>query len=442
MGGGERKQPLGEMLVEAGVITSQELKVALESQRQVPAPLGVTLVELGIAREQDILPILQRQLNRVDAALAVDGKGPELVSVTDALQQILTDAVEAGATDIHFEPHQSDLKIRVRIDGVLREMGAPRVLKTHYAAAVSSVKVMCNMDIAEKRMPQEGRTSIVAGEREFDLRVSVLPSHFGESVVARVIQSDNPRKLGDLGLEEKTLQALERCLLRRSGLILVCGPTGSGKTNTLYACLDRLNDSERKIVTIEDPIEYTMPGAIQMQVNAQIDLTFGRMLRTVLRHDPNVIMVGEIRDVETAEIAIRSSLTGHLVLSTIHTPDSTSTIARLLEMGIEPYLVSSALTCSLAQRLVRTTCARCKGKRCMACLGTGLKGRTGIFECLVMDDGIRELTLSRSAAEEIRQYARTHGGMTTLYEAGMAKVKAGVTTQEEVERVVHSDELG
>ena len=436
----ENKQPLGEMLVEAGVITSQDLKVALESQRHVPAPLGVTLVELGIAREEDILPILAQQLNRVDVSLAVRERDPDQLNVTDALQQVLSDAVEAGATDIHLEPVQADVKIRVRIDGLLREMAVPRIIKNQYQAAVSSVKVMCNLDIAEKRMPQEGRTTITAGDQTFDLRVSILPSHNGESVVARVIQSENPRKLSVLGMDQKTLDVIEKVLLRRSGLFLVTGPTGSGKTSTLYGCLQRLNEATRKIVTIEDPIEYTLPEAIQIQVQPQIDLTFGRLLRTVLRHDPNVVMVGEIRDLETAEIAIRTALTGHMVLSTLHTNDAASSITRLLEMGIEPYLVASSLICCLAQRLVRTICKRCQGKRCMACLGVGLKGRTGIFECLVADEEIRSMTLKRASVEEIRQYARSRG-MTTLYEDGMKKVQAGSTTQDEVERVIHSDEL-
>ena len=433
-------QPLGEMLIEAGVISSQDLKVALESQKQVPALLGATLVDLGIASEGQVLPILALQLNRVDVRLA-DKNNEEPTSVAEALQQILTTAVEAEATDIHFEPRTaSEVKVRVRIDGVLRDLHLPAVIRSQYPAAVSRIKVLCNLDIAEKRMPQEGRTTIQAAGREMDLRVSILPSRHGESVVIRVLQSEMPLDLSALGMDPKTLESLERVLSRRSGLILVTGPTGCGKTTTLYACLNRLNDATKKIVTIEDPIEYTLPGAIQMQVMPQIDLTFSRLLKTVLRHDPNVIMVGEIRDMETAEIAIRTALTGHLVLSTVHTNDACSTITRLLEMGIEPYLISSSLSCSIAQRLVRTVCARCKGNRCVACLGVGLKGRTGIFEGLVVDDEVRTLTLKQASVEEIRQYTRSRG-MTTLFEDGMNKVRAGVTTREELERVIHSDEL-
>lgn len=435
----ESNLPLGEMLVEAGVITSQDLRVALESQKQVPAPLGITLVDLGIATEEQVLPILALQLNRIDVRLAAKEEEPD--SIPEAIQYIISNAVEAGATDIHFEPYtSSDIKVRVRIDGALREMHVPAVIRGQYPAAVARIKVMCSLDISEKRMPQEGRTGIKVGSRELDLRVSILPSRHGESVVMRVLYSELPLSLSSLGMDPKTLESLERMLARKSGLIVVSGPTGCGKTTTLYACLGRLNHDSRKIVTIEDPIEYTLPGAIQMQVTPQIDLTFSRLLKTVLRHDPNVIMVGEIRDLETAEIAIRTALTGHLVLSTIHTSDACSTVTRLLEMGVEPYLVSSSLSCSIAQKLVRTVCPRCQGKRCVSCMGQGLKGRTGIFEALVMDDQVRAMTLRQASVEEIRQHARSKG-MTTLFEDGMSKVRAGITTREELERVIHNDEF-
>ncbi len=427
------------MLVEAGVITSQDLKVALESQRNEPAPIGTTLIRLGLAKEDEILPILAQQLNRIDVSLMVRGN-TETMSVPEALDGVILQAVEAGATDIHFEPSSSDVHLRVRIDGILREMDPPSILKSQYTAMVSRVKILCSLDIAEKRLPQEGRTTIRVQEREMDLRVSILPSRYGESIVIRVLQAEIPLGLTHLGMEGPILTHLEKILDHRSGLMLVTGPTGCGKTTTLYACLDQLNDATRKIVTIEDPIEYSLKGAIQMQVMPQIDLTFGRLLRTVLRHDPNVIMVGEIRDQETAEIAIRTALTGHLVFSTLHTNDAASTITRLMEMGIEPYLVASSLSCAIAQRLVRTICSRCGGKRCVTCLGQGLKGRIGIFELLVVDDLIRELILKRASAEEIRQCARNQG-MVTLYEDGVSKVQAGLTTEEEVRRVIHQDDF-
>ena len=429
------------MLVEAGIITVQELKVALEAQKQVPNPLGVTLVELGYANETEILPILAQQLNRIDVTL-YPKKTPSANSttVTDALEELLTQAVEQGSTDIHFEPTSTGVKVRFRIDGVLYEIGVPDFLNTKYAALVSRIKILCNLDIAEKRMPQEGRTTVNVAGRELDVRVSILPTRYGESVVVRLLQKEIPLALSNIGLDEKNLGILQRLLERHSGLILVTGPTGCGKTTTLYACLDRLNDATRKIVTIEDPVEYTLPGVIQMQVNPMIDLTFGRLLRTVLRHDPNILMVGEIRDTETAEVAFRMALTGHLVLSTVHTNDAASTITRLLDMGIAPYLVASSLSFVIAQRLVRTVCPKCHGKRCVSCLGLGLKGRSGVFECLVIDDGIRKLILSRASAEEIREKARSQG-MRTLYEDGEAKVQASLTNREEVMRVVHSDEL-
>jgi len=425
--------------VEAGIITAQDLRVALESQRNEPAPLGTTLVRLGIALEEEILPILARQLNRIDVALE-EKDIPAATSLSEALEQLLVEAIQAGSTDVHFEPVQEDAKIRVRIDGILREMELPALMKGQYPATVSRIKILCNLDIAEKRMPQEGRTTIRARDRQMDLRVSILPSRYGESVVIRVLDTEIPLGLPSLGMDREMLDCLEKILTRRSGLILVTGPTGCGKTTTLYACLDRLNDSTRKIVTIEDPIEYTLSGAIQMQVMAQIDLSFGRLLRTVLRHDPNIIMVGEIRDQETAEIAIRTALTGHLVLSTLHTNDAASTVTRLMEMGIEPYLVSSALSCIIAQRLVRTLCSRCAGKGCLVCLGQGLKGRTGIFEFLSVDEAVRDLILKQASVEEIRQCARARG-MTALYDNGLSKVHADITTQEELDRVIHQDEL-
>ncbi len=427
--------------MEAGVITAQELKVALEAQRQAPAPLGVTLVQLGMATQEEILPILAQQLNRIDVTLyPTQGFAVGATSVTEALQQLMDQAVTEGATDLHLEPQATGAKIRVRIDGILHEVGTPPIFNTQYPAVVSRVKILCSLDIAEKRMPQDGRATIHVGDRELDLRISVLPSRYGESVVIRILQTEIPLGLSSLGMDPKTLEVLLRLLTRRSGMVLVTGPTGSGKTTTLYACLDELNDATKKIVTIEDPIEYTLPGAVQMQVKPSIDLTFGRYLRSVLRHDPNILMVGEIRDTETAEVAIRMALTGHLVLSTVHTNDAATTVTRLLDMGIEPYLVASSLSCAIAQRLVRTICRKCGGKRCVACLGLGLKGRTGIFECLVVEEDIRKLILAHASAEEVQELARSRG-MRTLYEDGLAKVQAGITTQEELERVIHSDEL-
>lgn len=432
------KKPLGEMLIAAGVIKPQDLQVALESQKQVPAPLGKTLVQLGIAEESEILPILSRQLNVANAAICPLGQ-EEATSVSDALDRLFQQASETDATDVHFEPAQDGVKVRVRIDGILRELDTAQILRRQYPAAVSRIKIIGGLDITEKRMPQEGRTTLRLPDRTMDLRISVLPSRFGESVVIRILHSGDPRGLSVLGMEPAMQVGFERLLQHRSGLILVTGPTGCGKTTTLYAAMEYLNDDRKKMVTVEDPIEYSLAGATQMQVAPQIGLTFGRLLRTVLRHDPNVVMVGEIRDMETTEVAIRTALTGHLVLSTLHTNDAASTIIRLLEMGVEPYLVSSSLSCVIAQRLVRKICSKCEGKRCPSCLGEGLKGRTGIFEFLVMDEHLRAMVLHHASVDEIRRYAMSRG-MKTLYEDGMRKVQAGVTTVKELNRVIHHEE--
>ena len=436
---------LGQMLIKAGVISEQDLKVALGSQRENPAPLGVTLVKLGIAKEEDILPILAEQLNRIDVVLDVSKNADtESKSVLEALDRLIIRFIEKGVSDLHFEPEAAGMKMRIRVDGILHEVDPPAILKHDYAATVSRIKVMCNLDIAEKRMPQDGRTSMKVGsrdtDREMDLRVSILPSRYGEAVVIRFLQTDIPVGLPQLGLDAAFLDIYQKLLERHHGIILVTGPTGSGKTSTLYASLDYLNDSTKKIVTIEDPIEYSLPGVLQMQVKPAIDLTFGKLLRSVLRHDPDVLMIGEVRDTETAEVAIRMALTGHLVLSTLHTNDAASSVTRLLDMGIEPYLVASSVSCVIAQRLVRRVCLQCKGKRCRACLWLGLKGRAGIFECLVLDEPLRKMVINHASSEEIREYATSHG-MRTLYEDGLEKVQTGVTSQEELGRVIRSDEF-
>ncbi len=432
---------LGQMLIKAGVISEQHLKVALESQRENPAPLGVTLVKLGIAKEEDILPILAEQLNRIDVVLDVSKNADtESKSVLEALDKLIVRFIEKGVSDLHFEPEAAGVKMRIRVDGILHEVDPPTVLKHDYAATVSRIKVMCNLDIAEKRLPQDGRTSMKSGGREMDLRISILPARYGEAVVIRFLQTDIPVGLPQLGLDAAFLDIYQKLLQRHHGIILVTGPTGSGKTTTLYASLDYLNDSTKKIVTIEDPIEYSLPGVLQMQVKPTIELTFGKLLRSVLRHDPDVLMIGEVRDTETAEVAIRMALTGHLVLSTLHTNDAASYVARLLDMGVEPYLVASSVSCVIPQRLVRRVCSECKGKRCRACLWLGLKGRAGIFECLVMDEPMRKLVTHHASSEEIREYATVHG-MRTLYQDGLEKIQAGITTQDELGRVIRSDEF-
>ncbi|MCS7253899.1 MAG: type II secretion system ATPase GspE [Armatimonadetes bacterium] len=377
------------------------------------------------------------------------------------VDMLVRNAVRERATDIHIEPFERTLRIRYRIDGVLHEVPAPA--KRFHAAIVSRIKIMSNLDITERRRPQDGRIRIRVLAREIDLRVSIIPTMFGESVVLRILdRSSSLLTLEQLGMMGDDLSRFERIIQAPYGILLATGPTGSGKTTTLYAAIQRLYTPELKFITIEDPVEYQIDGVNQIQINPQIGLTFANALRSILRHDPDIIMVGEIRDRETAEIAIHAALTGHLVFSTLHTNDAPGAITRLLEMGMEPFLVSSALQGILAQRLVRKICEHCKveyepgevvrrmlisegfeeavdckfyrGAGCDECRYTGYFGRTGIFELLAMDEAIRELVLRKAPAGEIRQVAIEHG-MHTLLQDGLRKVLLGITTIEEVERV-------
>ncbi|MGD9709232.1 MAG: type II secretion system ATPase GspE [Halothiobacillaceae bacterium] len=379
---------------------------------------------------------------------------------------IIERAVEQGASDIHIEPFEDELKVRYRVDGLLHEVEAPPARL--FPAVVSRIKIMARLDIAEHRLPQDGRIRMRVQGRELDLRVSTFPTMHGESVVMRLLYKDGA--VGDfteLGFSEHTLADFKACLMRPYGILLVTGPTGSGKTTTLYAALRVLNDPSRKILTVEDPVEYQIPGVNQMQVKPQIGLTFARALRSMVRQDPDVIMIGEMRDLETAEIAVQSALTGHLVLSTLHTNDAPSSITRLLDMGVAGYLVTSVVNGVLAQRLVRRLCPACReayrplpelvrrtrldrvaGREdvtlyrpvgCEACLGTGYHGRIAIMEMLVMNDPLRRLVLEQADARRLAQ-AAMEGGMVPLYEDGLAKALAGVTSIEEVLRV--SQDLG
>ncbi len=372
---------------------------------------------------------------------------------------IITRAVEARASDIHIEPFEKDLRIRYRVDDILREVES---LPKHLHAAVTSrVKIMANMDIAERRLPQDGRMRMRVAGRELDFRVATIPTSYGESVVLRILDRGSlVLNLEDLGLSPEGRLTFERMLSRPHGMILVTGPTGSGKTTTLYTALDKLNSPDRKIITIEDPVEYHLQGINQIQVKPQIGLTFASGLRHILRLDPNIIMVGEIRDRDTAEIAVQSALTGHLVFSTLHTNDSSGTIVRLLEMGVEDYLLASSLIGVVAQRLVRVICRRCrtpyepdagellmlgaadnlsgkkffKGMGCEECDHTGYRGRVGIFEILPVDGEIRRLILKNPESGTIQREA-VKKGMTTLREDGLRKVFSGITTVDEIIRV-------
>ncbi len=383
------------------------------------------------------------------------------VPVVRLVNQIIHEAVTDRASDIHFEPMAKDVVIRYRVDGVMHEvMRLPRGTR---AEITSRIKIMSDMDIAERRRPQDGRIRVVLEGREVDFRVATLPTPYGESIVIRILNQDvTPLDLGDLGMGADHLSVLQSMLSRPYGAILVAGPTGSGKSTTMYAALTSINDASRKIITIEEPIEYQLPGVTQIGVNNHIGLTFASGLRQILRSDPDVVMVGEIRDPETAETSIRAALTGHLVLSSIHTNDAPSALTRLVDMRVAPFITSSALLAVVSQRLARKLCSRCKrpvdipvdalvwlgmdAKRaakaqtygpvgCDSCLGTGYRGRVGLFEVMVMDDDLRKLFLREAPADQLRELAVEHG-MRTLAQDAFDKVTQGVTSLEEMSRVV------
>ncbi len=378
---------------------------------------------------------------------------------------VLTKALESRASDIHIEPFENRLIVRYRIDGVLHEVESPP--RRLSAAVISRVKIMASLDIAERRLPQDGRIKLRIQGKEIDLRVSTVPTMHGESVVMRILDKGGvPLNFESLGFEGQPLERFLGVLDEPHGILLVTGPTGSGKTTTLYTALDRLNKPDVKIVTVEDPVEYQMPGINQIQVKPQIELTFANALRSIVRQDPDIIMVGEIRDVETVSIAMQSALTGHMVLSTVHTNDAPSTINRLLDMGAEDYLLTSTINGILAQRLVRTLCPKCrephkalpevveqmslrryvpqgdvvlyKAVGCDECAGTGYWGRICIIEMMTMSDNIRSLIMRHSTAGDLRSAAIMEG-METMFENGLRKALAGVTTIEEVLRVTRED---
>lgn len=391
-------------------------------------------------------------------------------SVVKFVNQIIWEAHQTRATDIHIEPMEIDLRIRYRIDGVLHQTPVPATLKRFQSSIISRIKVMANMDIAEKRLPQDGRISLRIQGEEIDVRVSTMPTVYGESVSLRLLlRGSGMINMSQLGLEPDDETVLKKMITRPHGILLCTGPTGSGKSTSLYAWLHSINSVDKRIMSAEDPIEYEMAGVNQVQMKPEIGLTFAHTLRTFLRQDPDVIMVGEIRDRDTAEIAIRAALTGHLVFSTLHTNDSAGTVNRLLDMGIEPFLVASSVEGIIAQRLIRRLCPSCRKpvtidavKRellknegfpvaaldtqdiyepdgCDECHGSGFKGRTGIYEILAIDDHIRPLIIERAAASIIKREALKHG-LRTLREDGWRKVLAGVTTVEEVLRVAEEDE--
>ncbi len=563
---------LGELLTKASLITQDQLKEALKSQKSAGGKLGETLIKLGFVSDEDITECLSQQfgvpsinlshfeidgsviklipadvarkynilpVNKTGATITIAMADPtnvfamddikfmtgynvepvvaselgikaaidnyygsasalELKKVMEDLQQsesadlevmeddeeldvaalaegaeeapvvklvnlILTDAIKRGASDIHVEPYEKEFRVRFRIDGILYEiMNPPLKLKD---AITSRLKILAKLDISEKRLPQDGRIKLKMKlnekNKELDFRVSVLPTLFGEKIVLRLLDKDNLRlDMTKLGFEPESLAKFEEAIFKPWGMVLVTGPTGSGKTNTLYSALAKVNSPEVNIMTAEDPVEFNLPGINQVQMKEAIGLNFAATLRSFLRQDPNIILVGEIRDFETAEIAIKAALTGHLVLSTLHTNDAPSTINRLMNMGIEPFLVATSVQLIAAQRLVRRICSACqevvdiapqalinlgfkkdevgtfkvmKGRGCDKCNNTGYKGRVGLVEVMIIDDEIRELILSGGTAIDIKKKA-AEGGMISLRRSGLIKIKDGVTTIEEVVR--------
>ena len=362
---------------------------------------------------------------------------------------LIMEAVKSRASDIHIEPEEDSLRIRFRIDGFLHEISSPS--KNMQAAIISRIKVLSKMDIAEKRKPQDGQLQMCIETRNIDVRVTSFPTVFGENVVLRILDKANViLELSQLGFVKEVLATFQELIKQPNGIMLVTGPTGSGKTTTLYAAIQTINSEERNIITLEDPVEYHLPRIRQSQINPKAGVTFAAGLRSILRQDPDVIMVGEIRDLETVDIAVQAALTGHLVFSTLHTNDAAGTISRLLDMGAEPFLVSSSVIGILAQRLVRAVCPKCKephketedgkeytyyrSKGCGYCKNTGFHGRLGIFELMVIDDKIRKLISTKASSEEIRKAAQ-EAGMRTLREDGLARARTGITTLEEVMRV-------
>src|ERR1051326_3713132 len=447
-------------------LTGLNLKPVLASaeaiQREMKKRLGVgadTIGTLGEEKGFEVIDENPSEDTNLDAA-------EDEASIIRFVNQVLKDAIELRASDIHLEPFEDEFRIRYRIDGVLQDVPVPAQLKQFQPAIVSRVKILSHLNIAEKRLPQDGRIKIRIEDAEVDIRVSVIPMLHGEAVVMRLLrQNSTLRGLVEIGMDTRELAGFQRVLQMPHGIILVTGPTGSGKTSTLYTALNEINDSDRKIITIEDPVEYQLRGVNQIQVSEKAGLTFAKGLRSILRHDPDVILIGEIRDQETAQIAVQASLTGHLVFSTLHTNDAPGALTRLVDMGVEPYLVASSLEAVLAQRLVRVLCKACKQEDhspaaeafkaqvgipanttiyksvgCRECRLTGFLGRHAIFEWMDSDNEIRQLILKNASSDLIRDAAR-RAGRRTLAEDGWRLVRMGITTVEEVLSVTTAKEV-
>ena len=395
------------------------------------AVIGEVESGVDLSRMMQELPAVEDLLEAADDA-----------PIIRMLNALLTQAAKDGASDIHIEPYERSSSVRFRVDGTLREVVQPN--KALHAAMISRLKIMAELDIAEKRLPQDGRISLRIGGRAIDVRVSTLPSSHGERAVLRLLDKTESRfTLEGLGMDGEVLAAYAKLVQQPHGIVLVTGPTGSGKTTTLYASLTRVDTATSNVLTVEDPVEYELPGIGQTQVNPKIDLTFAKALRAILRQDPDVIMIGEIRDFETAQIAIQASLTGHLVLATVHTNDAPSSVTRLIDMGVEPFLLSSSLLGVLAQRLVRKLCSHCKrlGEDghwhpvgCEHCAHTGYKGRTGVYELMTVTPEVQALVHMRAAEQDLVTAARA-AGLRSMREDGERLVRSGVTSLEEIIRV-------
>ena len=455
-----------------------EVEVVLAVEEEIMATIK-KYYGMGAAIVEDILD-KERALPAAHPKPADEGIGsitvldsPEKMaqdaSVVKLVNQLLAEAIQSRATDIHIEPFRDRVKVRYRIDGVLYEVPVPETIRQLHLAITSRIKIISNMDIVERRLPQDGRAKVKLAEQDVDLRISIIPTLYGENLVIRILPTNMLFDMKELGMSAQDMKLIQEYIEKPHGIIFLTGPTGSGKTTTLYSFLSKLNKPNVKIITIEDPIEYELIGITQLQVNAKIGLTFASALRNLLRHDPDVMMVGEVRDLETAELAIRTALTGHLVFSTLHTNDAASGVTRLLDMGMEPYLVASSVQVFIAQRLVRTVCPDCKekvalqevmkdvketpkesieviekpeyifkGKGCDACKFTGYRGRIAIYEILPINEAIRQMIVDKASVTQIKKTA-IKAGMRSLSREGWAKISAGLTTPEEVMRVT---ELG
>ena len=447
----ELRRVLGVPVRVATVERAEEFERRL-ADAYTQARQSAAYVAGSLAQDLDLSRLVQ-EMPKVEDLLEAENDAP-IIRLINAL---LTQALRQRASDIHIEPYETRSVVRFRLDGSLHTVAEPH--RALHAAMLSRVKIMANLDIAEKRLPQDGRISLRLAGRQVDVRVATLPTGHGERAVLRLLDKEAGRlELTSLGMDDATLAAIDRLIHQPHGIVLVTGPTGAGKTTTLYAALSRIDSLGLNIMTVEDPVEYELEGIAQTQVNPRIDMTFARALRSILRHDPDVIMIGEIRDLDTAQIAVQASLTGHLVLATLHTNDAASATTRLVDMGVEPYLLSSSLLGVLAQRLVRKLCPSCKrphvataadiaelgGKAegatlfvpvgCASCNGTGYAGRTGIYELLTIDEEAKRLVHEPGAEQALRAHAARHG-MQTLREDARRWVLSGATSLEEVIRV-------